>query len=205
MSDTREVLHDDNPGDVHAWQPVATLATALGIAERTVRARLAAGTVERCPGPGGRSYYRVPATSSAPSAADSNDGTTGSRQLAAAELFALIREHGSRNERLALELGQARATVEQLERVRRVDAETVLANRQALEREQATAALLVHELAQARAQVEHERQRTAAFVAQVEAERMAEQARAARLERLAQAPWYAVRERKRLRRELASA
>ena len=205
MSDTREVLHDDNPGDVHAWQPVATLATALGIAERTVRARLAAGTVERCPGPGGRSYYRVPATSSAPSAADSNDGTTGSRQLAAAELFALIREHGSRNERLALELGQARATVEQLEHVRQVEQSAQAAHVAQVEhelgtvrqlaraigeqaqREQARATATEAQLEQARAQLEHERQR------------------AARLEAIARAPWYAVRVRRRLRRELALA
>ena len=109
MSDAREVLHDDDPHDPHAWQPVATLAAAIGIAERTVRARLAAGTVERCAGPGGRSYYRVPPAAPSASAADGNDAPAGSRQLAAAELFALIREHGSRNERLALELGQARA------------------------------------------------------------------------------------------------
>lgn len=204
MSATREVLHDDNPGDVHAWQSVATLAAALGIAERTVRARLAAGTVERCTGAAGRSYYRVPATSSATSAADGNDSATGSRQLAAAELFALIREHGSRNERLALELGQARAAVGHLEHVRQVEQAAQAAHVAHLEhelgsvrqlaraigdhahREQARATVAEEQLAQARAQVEHER------------------TRAAHLERLAQAPWYAVRERKRLRRELAS-
>lgn len=127
MHDTREVLHDDNPGDAHAWQSIATLAAELGIAERTIRARVAAGTVERMPGPAGRSYYRVPPAAQASPAAAGNDGTTGSRQLAAAEVFALIREHGSRNERLALELGQARATLEQLERARLADAEMVLA------------------------------------------------------------------------------
>ena len=205
MSDAREVLHDDDPHDPHAWQPVATLAAAIGIAERTVRARLAAGTVERCAGPGGRSYYRVPPAAPSASAADGNDAPAGSRQLAAAELFALIREHGSRNERLALELGQARAAVGHLEHVRQIEQEAQAAHRAHLEhelgtvrhlaqaigqhaqREQARANATEAQLEQARAQLEHERQR------------------AARLEALARTPWYAVRVRRRLRRELTLA
>ena len=225
MTDTREVLHDDSPGDVHAWQPVATLAAALAIAERTVRARVAAGTVERLTGPGGRSYYRVPPAERASVATDGSHGSgiAGSRQLATEEAFALVvREHQAHVERLALELGQARAAVGHLEHVRQVEATAQAATVAHLEhelgtvrqlaraigeqaqREQARAVATEEQLAQARAQVEHERQRAAAFVAQVEAERAAEQARAARLERLAQAPWYAVRERKRLRRELSA-
>ena len=54
------------------------------------------------------------------------------------------------------------------------------------QREQARATATEEQLAQARAQVEHERQR------------------ACRLEAIARAPWYAVRVRKRLRRELES-
>ena len=208
MTDTREVLHDDSPGDVHAWQPVATLAAALAIAERTVRARVAAGTVERLTGPGGRSYYRVPPAERASVATDGSHGSgiAGSRQLATEEAFALVvREHQAHVERLALELGQARAAVGHLEHVRQVEQEAQAAHRAHLEhelgtvrqlaraigeqaqREQARATATEAQLEQARAQVEHERQR------------------AARLEAIARAPWYAVRVRRRLRRELALA
>ena len=208
MNDTREVLHDDSPGDVHAWQPVATLAAALAIAERTVRARVAAGTVERLTGPGGRSYYRVPPAERASAATDGSHGSgiAGSRQLATEEAFTLVvREHQAHVERLALELGQARATVGHLEHVRQVEATAQAATVAHLEhelgtvrqlaraigeqaqREQARATATEEQLAQARAQVEHERQR------------------AARLEAIARAPWYAVRVRKRLRRELGAA
>ena len=210
MTDTREVLHDDSPGDVHAWQPVAALAAALAIAERTVRARVAAGTVERLTGPGGRSYYRVPPAERASVASVASDGShgngaTGSRQVATEEAFALVvREHQAHVERLALELGQARATVEQLERTRRAEADAQAAHRERLEvelgsvkqlaraigdhaqREQARATATEAQLEQARAQLEHERQR------------------AARLEAIARTPWYAVRVRRRLRRELSA-
>lgn len=56
------------------------------------------------------------------------------------------------------------------------------------------------------AQLEHERRRVAQVeeqLARARAQAAEEQARATRLEAIAQAPWYAVRVRRRLRRELA--
>ena len=233
MIEAREVLHDDSPDDVHAWQPVATLAAALAIAERTVRARVAAGTVERLTGPGGRSYYRVPPVTPASVAATGShgshgNGNAGSRHVATEEALALVvREHQTHVERLAVELGQARATVEQLERVRLAEAEAQAAKRAQLEHELAHVRQLARQigsaaeeqLAQASATVEHERQRatrlerqadtlreqTTAFVAQARAELAHERQRRAHLEELTRAPWYAVRVKRRLRRELASA
>ena len=60
MTATAEILHDRHTDDPTEWQPAASLAACLGIAERTVRHRVKQGTVERFRAPDGRTYYRAP-------------------------------------------------------------------------------------------------------------------------------------------------
>lgn len=170
-----------------AWVRPDELARTFGVDARTIRRRVRSGQLERMT-LAGRVYVRQaprpapePEPDRTPEPAPDEPGPAG--ELAT---LATVREQLAQLEQLAHALGHARATVEQLERARLADAATVLDARRALEREQATAALLVRELAQAREQAARE------------------QARAAHLEQLARAPWYAVRVRRRLRRELAA-
>ena len=177
-----------------AWVRPEHAASALGCDERTIRRRVRSGALVRTE-LGGRVYVRqappLPPTSDTARPAPEHE-------LELAQAFAVV-------ERLALELGQARAAVGHLERVRQVEQEAQAAHRAHLEhelgtvrhlaqaigqhaqREQARANATEAQLEQARAQLEHERQR------------------AARLEALARTPWYAVRVRRRLRRELTLA
>ena len=152
------------------WARPEHVAIALGVDERTIRRRVRSGALER-KSFGGRAYVRQAAAPPAGHAGQrpSALSTSSAAQLEAAFGVAL-REHTARVEHLALELGAARATVEQLEHVRQ-------AERRALELELANV-------------------RQAAELST---------ARAARLEALARAPWYAVRVRRRIRRELATA
>ena len=161
------------------WVRTEHAARALRCDERTIRRRVRSGHFARTV-VAGRVYVRQ----AVPLEQAPEPESAAVEQLAHA--LVVVREQRAQLEQLAHALGHARATVEQLERARLADAATVLDARRALEREQATAALLVRELAQAREQAARE------------------QARAAHLEQLARAPWYAVRVRRRLRRELAT-
>lgn len=161
------------------WARPEHVAIALGVDERTIRRRVRSGALER-KSFGGRAYVRQAAAPPAGHAGQrpSALSTSSAAQLEAAFGVAL-REHTARVEHLAIELGAARATVEQLERVRQ-------AERRALELELANVVTSTEaQLAAARQSVE------------------LSTARSARLEALARAPWYAVR--RRIRRELASA
>ena len=176
-----------------AWVRPEHAASALGCDERTIRRRVRSGALVRTE-LGGRVYVRQ----APPLPPTSDTARPAEHEHELAQAFAVV-------ERLALELGQARAAVGHLEHVRQVEATAQAATVAHLEhelgtvrqlaraigeqaqREQARATATEEQLAQARAQVEHERQR------------------AARLEAIARAPWYAVRVRKRLRRELGAA
>lgn len=178
-----------------AWARAEHVAIALGVDERTIRRRVNAGAIERGHF-AGRVYVRQaprPAVQAAPDSAGqpaSALSTSTSAQLEAAFGVAL-REHTARVEHLATELGHARANLEQLERVRQLETEAQLANRRALELELANVRQVVTS--------------TEAQLATVRQAAELSTARAARLEALARAPWYAVRVRRRIRRELASA
>ena len=176
-----------------AWVRPEHAAAALGCDERTIRRRVRSGALVRTE-LGGRVYVRQ----APPLPPTSDTARPAEHEHELAQAFAVV-------ERLALELGQARAAVGHLEHVRQVEATAQAATVAHLEhelgtvrqlaraigeqaqREQARATATEAQLEQARAQVEHERQR------------------AARLEAIARAPWYAVRVRRRLRRELALA
>ena len=54
---TAEVIHDKPTDDPHAWQPIASLASLLGIAPRTVRHRVSVGTLERFATPDGKARF----------------------------------------------------------------------------------------------------------------------------------------------------
>ena len=175
-----------------AWVRPEHAAAALGCDERTIRRRVRSGALVRTE-LGGRVYVRQ----APPLPPTSDTARPAEHEHELAQAFAVV-------ERLALELGQARAAVGHLEHVRQVEATAQAATVAHLEhelgtvrqlaraigeqaqREQARATATEEQLAQARAQVEHERQR------------------ACRLEAIARAPWYAVRVRKRLRRELSA-
>ena len=200
------------------WARAEHVAIALGVDERTIRRRVRSGALERG-GFAGRVYVRQvsrPASQAATDTAGQHTSalSTSTGQQLEALLAAAVREHVARVEHLATELGQARATVEQLERVRQAEAEAQAAKRTQLEHELAHVRQLARQigvtaeeqLGQARAAVEHERQRqvaTEAQLAQARADAEAERQRRGRLEELTRAPWYAFRVRRRLRLELA--
>lgn len=213
-TDTLELLHDDDPHDPYAWQQIGTLATALGIAERTVRSWVATGAVERILGPRGRPYYRQsrqPAehgsggsgssshepgnatgsrTASGPAADGSSQerGNASRRQRDDLEVFALVvRDYQQRHEALATELGAARAMLDHA----RAEAERVRREREEVEAARAADA----------ERVRREREELAARAAAAE---VALAATRQRLEELSRAPWYALRVKRRLRRELGS-
>ena len=183
MNVEAELLHDCDPGDPYAWQPIAILAAALGIAERSVRARVKAGTVERTKGPGGRTYYR---------AANGNGRMPGDRMPAGEELAQLRtelvvqqRHHATQLERLHGELREAAIVAE------RQRAAAMLAD-----------AAKVRALADAEAAQEAaKRAQEATAAAHAIAATLRQRARAA--ERLADLPWWRRRERAQLRAELA--
>ena len=177
-----------------AWVRPEHAALALGCDERTIRRRVRSGAFVRVE-LGGRVYVRqAPVEPLGPKA---TKASVEREQSATAALALVVREQANRLEQLAhelalarvaaahlehaadtagRELGEARANVNRLEQLARAIGEQA-------QREQAATE---EQLAQARAAVEHERQR------------------ACRLEAIARAPWYAVRVRKRLRRELES-
>lgn len=205
-----------------AWVRPEHAARALGCDERTIRRRVRSGWYARTV-VAGRVYIRQGPRPEPPLHPPEPEPEHVNERVTTA-LAVIVREQATRLEQLARELTLARveaarlehehatereragalaaqltternereqaqaraATVEQLERARLADAATVLDARRALEREQATAAELARQLAQARDQAARE------------------QARAAHLEQLARAPWYAVRVRRQLRRELAT-
>ena len=187
------------------WARAERVAIALGVDERTIRRRVRSGTLERGTF-AGRVYVRQvsrPAPEAAPDSAGqpaSTLSTSAAHQLEAL-LAAAVREHVARVEHLAAELGQTRARLEHVQAVATAQLDASAARRQAAE----------HELANERQraavnerQADTLREQTAAFIAQVEHELADERQRRTRLEELARAPWYAVRVRRRLRRELLS-
>lgn len=177
-----------------AWVRPEHAALALGCDERTIRRRVRSGAFVRVE-LGGRVYVRQ-----APLGPKATKASVEREQSATAALALVVREQANRLEQLAhelalarvaaahlehaadnagRELGEARANVNRLEQLARAIGEQA-------QREQARATATEAQLELARAQVEHERQR------------------AARLEAIARTPWYAVRVRRRLRRELSA-
>ena len=187
MPDPAELLHDIDPRDPYAWQTAATMAAGLGIAERTVRARAQSGSLERCAGPGGRTYYRQPRPRQ-PMAADSTAaaGLNGSRDPAAdadaLQAWAVV----VREQLTQLETVRASLTV----------AEVTVARLTATAEERAR----VHDLELDA--VRTERQRAQERAEQTEAALALATTRTRLLERLAACSWYAVRVRRRLRQQL---
>lgn len=179
MPITPEVFHEAATDDPHAWQPIASLAATLGIAERTVRHRTKQGTVERFTARDGRAYYR---------AIPEPVATT-----EAGNLPAVIAHHLARLDALGAELITAR-----------VEAATATA----------TTVATLSRLDDAERRAEEDRQTIAAERARsaaLDAERQAlarhledAKARVDVAEKIAAAPWYAFRRRRRLRRELVA-
>jgi hypothetical protein len=192
MLQTAETLHDARCDDPHAWQTAASLAAGLGIAERTVRARAQSGAIERCTGPGGRSYYRQPRQGRherQPMAADGmpDAGNSGNRHAAAdtdaVQAWAIVvREQFNALETLRASLTAAEVTAASLAAT-------------AAERER------VHNLELDIAR--NDRQRAQERAEQTEQALALATARVCVLERLAACSWYAVRTRRQLRLELA--
>lgn len=184
MSNPAEVLHDRPTDDPHAWQPIASLARSLRIAERTVRHRAASGMLERLRTPDGHTYYRQPIGQSV----SADEGTA--TPLAVARMAS---EHARELAAATRELVEARAsaaaaTATQLATVQRLEDERQRAQRlederQRLEHERQR---LTDDLRQERQRLEDERQRLEVFA------------------RLATAPWYAFRVRRQLRRQLVA-
>ena len=175
-----EVLHDTPTPDVHAWQPIASLARSLKIAERTVRHRVAQGALERLRLPDGRTYYRQPRAQSA--AADDGMATP----LAIATMARMATEHARELAAATRELVEARASAA-------AATATQLATGQRLEDERQRAQRLEDE----RQRLEDERQRLTDDLRQ-------ERQRLKVFARLATAPWYAFRVRRQLRRQLVA-
>ncbi len=168
------------------WARPDHAAVALGVDERTIRRRVRSGTMVRTT-IAGRVYVRqAPAQ---PQAAASHEPDPREEQVTTT-LALVVREQAGRLEQLAREL-----TLAQVEAAR-LEATTAHLERElALERQRV--AQVEEQLARAR-QVEEQ-------LAQERERAAREQARAAHLEQLARAPWYAVRVRRRLRRELGAA
>lgn len=164
-----EVLHDTPTQDVHAWQPIASLARSLKIAERTVRHRVAQGALDRLRLPDGRTYYRQPPAQSV--SADERKATP----LAMATMARMATELAAATRELVDARANAAAATA-----------TQLATAQHLEDERQRAQRLEDELRQERQRLEDERQRLEVFA------------------RIATAPWYAFRLRRRLRRQLVA-
>jgi septal ring factor EnvC (AmiA/AmiB activator) len=175
MNATSEVLHDRAVADPCQWQPIASLSAILGIAERTVRHRVQQGTVERFTTADGRAYYRA---TPPPVATPMTGNDTGN-------LPAILAEHLARLDAMTAAL---------------VDARTSAASATA------TTAATLARLDDAAATIAAERTRIAALDAerQALAARLdAVRERTALAERVALAPWYAFRLRRRLRRSLS--
>lgn len=168
-------------------------AVALGVDERTIRRRVRSGAFARTT-IAGRVYVRQ-----APEQAQATPEPERERREEVSSTLALVvREQAGRLEQLARELTLAQVEASRLEATS--------------EQARTRAERLELELAQAREQSEAQARELSARARQVE-EQLAqareqasrEQARAERLEALANAPWYAVRVRRQLRRELVSA
>lgn len=202
---TSEPIYIDGPVtldqlEAGAWARVEHVAIALAVDERTIRRRVRAGHLERGTF-AGRAYVRQasrPAPQAAPDTVSALSAAS-AHQLEAL-LAATVREHVERVERVALELGQARAQLAHVQaRAAELDASAARAaaeqaaadaRREALERELATERQRAEQAADAARLVNEELER--------------ERQRRNRLEELARAPWYAVRVRRRIRRELAT-
>lgn len=167
------IFHDGDPGDAFAWQSIGTLAATLGIAERTVRARVAAGSAERCTGPGGRSFYRLAPEGGSHGTPEGRQPAEGDEEVRR-QVLALV---GDLTERYS-------ATVAELHR-----------ERQAAAVEAAEARLLAEVAVR---DVERARLEAEALAGELARER----ARRELVERLASLPWYAVSRRRRLVAEL---
>jgi hypothetical protein len=200
---TAEVIHDEPTDDPHAWQPIDSLASLLGIAARTVRHRVSVGTLERFATPDGRSYYRAPpgtAPAPRPAPASSSASTDGNGNALAATLHLV--------EQLALaqrELTTSQVSAARLETEHRATVERLETTAAQLETERQR----VERLEDDRRRLEDERQR---LTASLEDERHHARQQAARLETLATltaaltaAPWYAFGRRRHLRRQLRAA
>lgn len=176
------------------WVRPDHAAIALGVDERTIRRRVRSGSFVRNT-IAGRVYVRqAPAQ---PQQAPQPEPDRRVDQVSTA-LALVVREQAGRLEQLAREL-----TLAQVEAAR-LEATT--------EQQRASVNRLELELAQAReraaAQVEEQLARARQVEEQLAQERdraTREQARADRLEQLANAPWYAVRVRRQIRRELGAA
>jgi hypothetical protein len=182
---TAEVLFDRPVSDPHEWQPIESLARSLGIAERTVRHRAQAGSLERVTIPNGRTYYRAP-PSSVPDTASTSPPETETASSLIVQLSTTQRDLAAAQVSAARLETEHRATVERLE----TTAGQLETERQRVER------------------LEDERQR---LTASLEDERHHARQQAARLETLATltaaltaAPWYAFGRRRQLRRQLES-
>ena len=164
------------------WARPEHVAIALAVDERTIRRRVRSGSLERGTF-AGRVYVRQvsrPVPQAATDTGKSTVSTASAHQLEA--LLGAIAEHQARVERLALELGDTRARLEHVQAVASAQLDASAERRRAAEQ------ALAHELQraeQAARELAHERQRRA------------------HLEELTRAPWYAVRVKRRLRRELA--
>ena len=185
---TAEVLFDRPVSDPHEWQPIESLARSLGIAERTVRHRAQAGSLERVTIPNGRTYYRAP-PSSVPDTASTSPPETETASSLIVQLSTTQRDLAAAQVSAARLEAEHRATVERLE----TTAASLEDERQRVER-----------LEDDRRRLEDERQR---LTASLEDERHHARQQAARLETLAAltaSPWYAFGRKRQLRRQLES-
>jgi hypothetical protein len=169
-----------------AWVRPDHAAVALGVDERTIRRRVRRGTIARST-ISGRVYVRL-VEQPAQAQAHTDDSATDDIN---ASLAVIVREQLDRLDHLSRELVIARTDNARLEG--RLDAER-------------------ERIASLTAELDRERQARQAAADELDRERQArldaaaviasEHARAARLEAIASSPWYAVRLRRRLRREL---
>ena len=170
------ILHDDDPGTPHAWQRCGTLAAALGIAERTVRARALRGDVERMRTPGGAVYFRAPMPSTGNQRHPDVSDPAAADEIARLR-SALVEAHRER----ATEIGQLRERL-QVAAVAAAES-TVLAE----------VATRDAERAQAHAE---------ALAAELSTERLRRATVARYAAALSAAPWYAWRRRRAIRAHL---
>jgi len=147
MTTAAELLTDRATDDPCHWQPIASLAAILGIAERTVRHRAIKGTIERLAGPNARTYYRQPPSQTATAVATSEP--TG-------QVPAIIEQHLAAVAAAYAELAQVRENAATI-------TATHIATLERLDDERARTTRLDDERRELTAQLEHERQRLAIF------------------------------------------
>lgn len=174
------------------WARPDHAAVALGIDERTIRRRVRAGTFVRTT-IAGRVYVRQAPVQ--PQAAPAPEPDRREEQVSTA-LALVVREQAGRLEQLTRELTLAQVEAARLEATTEHQRASVARLELELANERQRVAQVEEQLARAR-QVEEQ-------LAQAREQAAREQARAERLEQLANAPWYAVRVRRQLRRELTT-